>query len=300
MSFSAKIKTELCGARIDGSRARVAVLSGLMFTIGAVQDEHISMATESSDVMKLALKLVKSEFTKEVKLDGEANSPFSKKRIYRIAFENSKNFSEMAATHSDGEFRFDDSLGYFLRGVFLGAGSVTDPKKAYHLELVFKDERRAELIMFLLRQRYSLNAKIVERKNAKVCYIKGAENISDFLTITGSVGGVLEFENTRVLKQVINEINRTINCDTANIDKSTDASLVQVSAIEYLVERGMLKGLGAKYEQIAELRLANKELSLKELGQLASPKLTKSGCNHRLKKILSEAERLGYDGGRAK
>ncbi len=300
MSFSGKIKTELCGARLDGNRAKDAVLGGLVFTIGSTHGDMINIATESSDVMKLALKLVKAESIKEVNLNGELNSPFSKKKIYRMSFENSAHFREAVATHSEGEFRFDDSLGYFLRGVFLGAGSVTNPRKAYHLELVFKDAGKAELIQLLLRQRHSLNAKLIDRKNAKMCYIKGAEDISDFLTIVGSVSGVLEFENTRVFKQVINEINRAINCDTANIDKSIDASLAQVEAIKYLIERGLMKGLGAKYEQIAELRLANQELSLHDLGQLAEPKLTKSGCNHRLKRIISEAERHGYTGGRSK
>lgn len=294
MSFSANVKTELCQVRLDGPNARNALISGLVFSIGKRSGEQLRIGSEFSDVVKLALKLIRSGYAGEVSFRGDENSPFSKKKIYELHYRMSEAF-QSAIVYEDyrnSEYVLESSLGYFLRGVFLGVGSVTDPHKSYHLELVFKEEWQAQWISQLLQSRYSLNAKIVSRKKSFVCYLKESENISDFLTIVGSVSSLLDYENTRVYKQVMNKINRAINCDTANINKATDAAIVQLEAIRILQEANALSKLGEKCIEIAELRIENPELSLTELGQLTYPPISKSGCNHRMKKIIEEAKRL--------
>lgn len=293
MSFSSNLKNELCRARLDGKDSKDALLAGVVFSIGRTNpdSQRMSIASESSDVIKLVLKLVKNEYGQEVRFKGDENSPFSRKKIYEVQFLPNSKFQQNIFVERES-FQFHSSVGYFLRGVFLGVGSMTDPNKAYHLELVLKEENKAAWIASMLQSIYGLKAGVVARKNSYICYLKEAENISDFLTVIGSVGILLEFENTRAMKQIVNKINRVINCDTANINKVTDAAIVQVEAIHILKEADALKKLGEKYIEIAELRLENPELSLTDLGQLADPVITKSGVNHRMKKILSEAMRI--------
>lgn len=295
MSFSSNVKTELCQARIEGSNAKNALLGGIIFGIGREESGELRIATESSDVIKLSLKLIKTMESKVVFRGGD-NSPFSKKKIYELAFSPSAAFYRHIrgdGIAAGGEaFPFESSLGFFLRGVFLGVGSMSDPNKAYHLEMVLKDREDAERIAAILRSHYGLNAKTVLRKKSHVCYLKEAENISDFLTIVGSVSSLLNYENIRAYKQIMNKINRAVNCDTANINKATDAAIVQLNAIRLLEEKDLLRGLGEKCMEIAALRVENQELSLAELGQLAYPPISKSGCNHRMKKILEEAARV--------
>lgn len=293
MSFSSNLKNELCRARLDGKDSKNALLAGIVFSIGKtdVISGDLSIASESSDVIKLVLKLIKTEFEQVVQFKGDDNSPFSRKKIYEIRFlPNARFQQEIVIARED--FRYHSSIGFFLRGVFLGVGSITDPNKSYHLELVLKDEDMASWIASVLQSVYGLKAGVVARKKSYICYLKEAENISDFLTIIGSVGILLEFENTRAMKQIVNKINRVINCDTANINKVTDAAIVQAEAIDILIKADALKRLGEKYVEIAELRLQNPELSLTDLGELADPPITKSGVNHRMKKILAEAMRI--------
>lgn len=292
MSFSSNLKNELCRARLDGADSKNALLAGIVFAIGKMDASgHLGIASESSDAIKLVMKLVKNEYAQEIQFNGDESSPFSRKKIYEIRFIPNQRFRQ-EVEFERLDFKFQSSIGFFLRGVFLGVGSITDPSRAYHLELVFKEEAKADWISSILQNMYGLKAGVVVRKNSYVSYLKEAENISDFLTIIGSVGTLLEFENTRAYKQIVNKINRVINCDTANINKVTDAATIQVEAIHILQNAEALKKLGEKYVEIAELRLENPELSLTDLGQLADPPITKSGANHRMKKILSEAMKI--------
>lgn len=292
MSFSSNLKNELCRVRLDGADSKNALLAGIVFAIGKTDASgRLSIASESSDAIKLVLKLVKNEYAEEIRFRGDENSPFSGKKIYEIRFMPNPKFRREVEFERE-DFKFQSSIGFFLRGVFLGVGSITDPGRAYHLELALKEEAKADWISSMLQNNYGLKAGVVMRKNSFICYLKEAENISDFLAAIGSVGTLLEFENTRAYKQIVNKINRVINCDTANINKVTDAATVQLEAIQILKEAEALKKLGEKYVEIAELRLENPELSLTDLGGLADPPITKSGANHRMKKILSEAMRI--------
>lgn len=290
MSFSQDVKTELCRARLEGRDSRVALLSGVVSAIGKIEENQVVIVSESSDVIRLVMKQLKATYGIATKLESSSSSRLTKKRIYALRFEMTDGDIDLLFSPASHEhLPFEASTNYYLRGLFLGLGSITDPSKGYHLELVFKDVAYAERTARLIQREFRLMAKVLPRKNDYICYLKGAENISDFLTVVGSVQLLLEFENTRAYKQVFNNINRALNCDSANIERSRIASVEQIEAIEYLKSIGKLEQLGDKYVEVAELRLQNPSMELSALAAMMDPPLTKSGFNHRMRKIMSTA-----------
>jgi len=179
----------------------------------------------------------------------------------------------------------------YLRGAFLGGGSISDPEKTYHLELVTNNEDYAEDIKELLNY-YELGAKVVARKGNYVVYIKEGEHIVNFLNIIGAHNALMKLENVRIFKEMRNNVNRIVNCETANLDKTLNAALRQLENIEYIKNTIGLDKLPAGLAEIAELRLEYKEASLKELGEMMNPAIGKSGVNHRLRKLDQIAENL--------
>ena len=179
-----------------------------------------------------------------------------------------------------------------LREAFMLAGSVSDPEKSYHLEIVFRRKETAEFILSIMNA-LRLNPKTTSRNEYSVVYVKEGEGIVDFLNITGAHNALMTLENVRILKDMRNSVNREVNCETANLDKMVNASLRQVGNIRYLEEHVGFDNLPVLLKEIAELRMEFSEISLKELGQLLNPPLGKSGVNHRLRKLdrLAEAAR---------
>lgn len=180
----------------------------------------------------------------------------------------------------------------FLRGAFLAGGSVSDPEKTYHLEITSHSYRMAQDVSRILGM-FKLNAKIIKRKGSYVTYLKEGENIVDFLNIIGAHSALMELENVRILKGMRNSVNRMVNCETANLDKTVNASIRQVDNIKYLMEITGFSKLPDSLREMAELRLAYSDASLVELGQMLNPILGKSGVNHRLRKLdkIAEEER---------
>ena len=172
----------------------------------------------------------------------------------------------------------------FLRGVFLVSGSVTDPEKAYHLEIAVLSRKLAvqiqEMMIF-----FHLDAKIVERKKYQVVYIKEGSQIVDFLNVVEAHVALMELENIRIVKEVRNSVNRQVNCETANINKTVTAAKKQIDDINYIASNMGLNQLAQSLREIAELRLEYPERSLQELGQMLDPPIGKSGVNHRLRKL---------------
>lgn len=180
----------------------------------------------------------------------------------------------------------------YLRGVFLGSGSISNPETGYHLELVLSSEGYARAIVKLL-QRAGLQARINQRKETQVVYLKEAEQIASLLRLIGAHGALLRLEDVRVLKEMRNQVNRLVNCDTANLEKAVSTGLRQVRTIQYILDEAGLDYLPASLRQVAELRLQYPEASLKELGHMLDPRLGKSGVNHRLRRLTEIAEQLG-------
>lgn len=180
----------------------------------------------------------------------------------------------------------------FLRGVFLSCGTVTNPNKDYHLELILPYMNLAKDIMTLLREGMDFHPALINRKGAFVVYIKGGDRIADLLAYLGAGGAAMELMQVRMLKEVRNNVNRKTNFETANIDKTVGASVRQVEAIRKIRDTVGLAVLPEELQETAELRLKNPELSLRELGQLFQTPVSRSGVNHRLRRLMEEAEKL--------
>lgn len=179
----------------------------------------------------------------------------------------------------------------FLRGAFISNGSINDPKKSYHLEIEFKHLEESDLV-FKICQSLGLKISQIIRRDNMVLYIKDRNSISDALTLMGALKSTLEFEEEIIINSTRNDVNRRVNCEAANLTKTIVAGLKQIEAIEKLQEHGAFERLDKNLYDVGLLRLANPDASLNELVMLSGNKISKSGINHRLKKIIEIAEKL--------
>lgn len=179
----------------------------------------------------------------------------------------------------------------FIRGAFLSSGSMSDPKKAYHFEIVLSDLPKAEWIQGII-QTFSIDAKIVKRKKNYIVYIKEGSQIVDLLNIMEAHVALMDLENVRILKEMRNSINRQVNCEAANINKTVTAASKQIDDIIFIQDNVGLGDLADGLEDIARLRIQYPEASLKELGAMLLPPIGKSGVNHRLRKLSMIADQL--------
>lgn len=185
----------------------------------------------------------------------------------------------------------------YLRGAFLAGGSVNNPDSgSYHLELVSTYYDHGEALCHLMNRRYQLHAKMIERKKGFVTYIKEGDKIGEFLNIIGAHQSLFHFEDVRIMKDMRNSVNRLVNCDTANLNKTIQAAMRQIESIQIIEREQGLDQLPPPLREIAVTRLKYPEISLTELGQmLPSGKLSKSAVNHRMRKIHSLADKIrGY------
>ncbi len=207
---------------------------------------------------------------------------------YRISASEREINSEIIATNS---------LGVFTAGAFLACGSVNDPSKEYHLEFAVPEEKLASQLGALLRD-IGVNAKTAVRRGQHIVYIKGSESIEDTLTFIGAQQCTLELMNVKIYKDVRNKANRIANCDSANIDKVVNAAVKQLEDIK-LIEREIGLGqLATELREVAELRLENSDMSLREIGNALEPPISRSGVNHRFRRLGKIAEEIREGGTR--
>lgn len=179
----------------------------------------------------------------------------------------------------------------FLRGAYLSAGSISDPNKFYHFEIVCGYEEDAEVIRELLCF-FGLDAKTISRKNSYITYMKEGSNITDALNLMGAVVSQMELYNIMILKGMRNDVNRKVNCETANLNKTIEAAVKQIKDIEYIRDTVGLDTLKDSLREVAYIRLDNPDMNLKDIGELLVPAVGKSGVNHRLRKISEIADEL--------
>ena len=172
----------------------------------------------------------------------------------------------------------------FVRGIFLGSGSVNNPENKYHLEMILNTFENAKIVKELL-EKMQINMKEMQRKSGYSLYLKEGEEISKFLALIGANSAVLKFEEIRVLRDMKNNINRKVNCETANLSKTINAAVKQIEAIKTLQKEGKFESLSESLKEIALIRLENPDASLTELGQMLKNPIGKSGVNHRLKQL---------------
>ena len=184
----------------------------------------------------------------------------------------------------------------YLRGLFLSCGSITNPERAYHMEWVFRYEEAAQNCQALLAT-LNVDAQRSVRKAHHVVYLKDSEDIARTLAHIGAHNALFKLENVRILAQVKNNVNRAVNCETANVNRTVDASIRQIACIEHLAKTGRLATLPAALRQTADARLSNPQASLAELALLLSPQVSKSCINHRLRRLVAMAEQSGFGNG---
>jgi hypothetical protein len=277
MSFSRDVKEELVAQLGNARHCRLAELAGIM-TLSGTYNNHIWQPDgENEYTDKKQDKLV-------VLLDIDVNSPEGRSSLKLRENESGLCIDRMLVERSCCKQAF-------LRGAFLAAGSVTNPEKGYHLEIVCEDREKAELIISLFED-FSLESKQILRKKHYVVYIKDGSVIVDVLNLMGAHKALMDMENVRILKDMRNGVNRRVNCETANINKAVRTGVKQQEDINLIIKLKGLNYLPSNLREIALLRLEEPELPLKELGELLDPPLGKSGVNHRLKKISEMADEL--------
>lgn len=195
----------------------------------------------------------------------------------------------------DSEIIATNSLGVFTAGVFLACGSVNDPSKEYHLEFACPEEGISKQLLMLLND-IGVNAKIMLRRGQNIVYIKGSESIEDTLTFMGAPQCTLELMNMKIYKDIRNKANRIANCDAANIDKVVRSAMKQIEDIKLIDQAVGLDSLSDELREVAQLRLENNDMSLKEIGENLSEPISRSGVNHRFKKLAKLADELRSGG----
>lgn len=311
MSFSKDVKNELARVPMEDMAILHAELAGYVRTCGVVSLRGglkigLSFQTENASVARRILSAIKRVYGRDVEVAATQNQSLKKNKHYRIRltdegsiksilmdsdFLRTDNVFQMHYAVDPSILRDLDCIRAYVRASFLGAGSVTSPKKGYHLEFITHDETHGrDLRKWLKRARF--DAKGVFRKDDYIVYIKESEKISDLLAFMGAGQSVLNFESERVVKDVRNNVNRLVNCETANLSKTVDASTRQMRDLALIEARLGFEHLPEDMARLAEARIASPEATLAELGKQMQPPMSKSGVNHRFKKIHALAERL--------
>ena len=184
----------------------------------------------------------------------------------------------------------EDEKKSIIRGAFLGSGTISEPRKSYHLEIYFKDEKSLSFCIKILTS-YNVNVKSI-RQNKNILYIEEGESISNFLAFVGAKKSVLEFEDTRVVKEIRNNVNRQLNLENANLNKTILSSVKQINYIKLIKKKNKFNELTEKEKKLAEIRLKNPDASLEELKKMLGENISKSGVSHRMKKIEELAKNL--------
>lgn len=314
MSFSLEIKEEL-ETRIDAAKhCQIAEFAAIMAFCGKVRRRTgglmgLELTTENEvvrrKVVELAIKAFSaSEESFEVEYEGKNN------RIINIFINDEKLIAKilMAIKWCDDNFTVVKPVFVnhriiqkecckraFIRGAFLAAGSISDPNKSYHYEIVCEYEEDAVQMQELLKF-FNLDAKIIQRKRNYVTYIKEGNNITDVLNIMGAFVSQMKLYNVMILKGMRNDVNRKVNCETANLNKTIEAAVKQIRDIEYVRDTVGLESLSDGLREVAEIRLKNPDMKLKDIGELLNPPVGKSGVNHRLRKISELAQKLRIEG----
>lgn len=325
MSFSSIVKEELSRQQSEARHCRIAEAAAIISLCGRIQISEdnrycIKIHTENVAVARKYFTLLKKTFNISTNISIRRNTQLKKSKTYIVSVSEHEDAIRLLKTvkllnvygesssPSFGEEVYGDieenlSLVQnvviqqscckraFIRGAFLAAGSLSDPEKFYHFEIVCATEAKAKQLQGLIAY-FDLDAKIVLRKKYFVVYIKEGSQIVDILKVMEAPVALMELENIRILKEMRNSVNRKVNCETANINKTVSAAVKQIEDITYIRDTIGFEGLPENLEEIARLRLLRPDATLKELGEALESPVGKSGVNHRLRKLSSIAEKM--------
>ena len=316
MSFSSQIKDELSRQVAPARHCQIAEIAAILSLCGRIQisgNDHYSIKihTENVTVARKCFTLLKKTFNIVTDISIRRSNHLAKNRIYSVAVKQHEDaYRILKATKllaDDGEIGENLSVvgnvvvqnsccrRAFLRGAFLASGSISDPEKSYHFEIVCATEPKAKQIQSIMAT-FDIEAKIVVRKKYFVVYIKEGNQIVDMLNVMEAPLSLMELENIRILKEMRSNVNRQVNCETANINKTVSAAMKQIGDIEYIRDTVGFESLPVNLAEIARVRLEKPEATLKELGEDLEPPVGKSGVNHRLRKLCEIAENLRSQG----
>lgn len=306
MSFSVKVKSEIL--RLQSERTeKISLLSSYIRNNAVITENSILINTENMKISKYIFELFKELYNIFPIITVRKSFNFKKSMSYLLKIDShlSLILKDLSLINEDGYFinipreyiytEDDDKMSY-LRGVFLATGSINDPKTSrYHLEFLIDDYDYSLFVCELLDY-FNLNSKLIERNNGFMIYIKEAEKISDFLRIMKAYNAVLYFEDIKAYREHKNLVNRLNNCEQANVEKTINSALNQVSDIELIENKIGIDALDEKLQTVCVYRKKYKEASLSELSNIISmetnTKVTKSGLNHRMRKIKEIANNL--------
>lgn len=317
MSYSAQVKSEVIHNSTEISRAAfMALLSAVMKVSGALVPlpgggHGFRISTENPRTARFLATLLKEYVDPAVSVDISRGVTMNKKNLYVLNLDEVRDLKGLLAetgflAEREGKLAISDQVPErygkddelrrsYIKGAFLGSGSIANPEKQYHMEFVTHTEAYANELSDLLAM-YRLKGKVLSRKGSYIVYFKEGEQIVDILNVLGAHQALLETENIRIIKDMRNNVNRLVNCETANLSKTVNAAVRQMEAIRHIERTVGLQRLPENLRQVAELRVEYPDASLKELGEMMVPPLGKSGINHRLRRIETIAEEIEKEG----
>ena len=312
MSFSGEVKEELSRQCSDARHCQIAEIAAILSVCGHVsispEDEfQVNIQTENISVARKYFTLLKKTFNIEAEIRIRKNIYLKKSDVYRVQVNSHEDTVRIlqAAKYMSPSLEIAEDLSKmnhlviqrdcckraFLRGVFLAAGSISDPEKSYHLEIVCSTMERALQVQAILKD-FQLDGRIINRKKNQVVYLKEGSQIVELLGLMEASISLMNLENIRIRKEISNNVNRKVNCETANITKTVSAAVKQIEDIRYIETHMGFSQLSEGLEEMAVLRLKHQDATLKELGEMLTPPVGKSGVNHRLRKLSRIAEEL--------
>ncbi|NLC65899.1 MAG: DNA-binding protein WhiA [Clostridium sp.] len=315
MSFSSNVKNEITKDTELNKEETYSLMSAVMKSAGTLSYSSgklsFKIVTENPSTARFIFKLLKDIYKIHGNLMVKKAQSFKKNNIYILEIVEDMGLKNLLIENEiiknkESFLSIDYSIGekfvstnelkkQYIKGAFLGSGSVSDPEKSYHMEFVCNSFKYAKELSKVINS-FNLNSKVIERKNSYIVYLKEGEQISDMLTIIGAVNSLFKFENVRVMKDMRNNVNRLVNCETANLSKTVNAAVRQVGAIRLIEKEIGLDRLSDQLREVAEIRLENPDESLKDIGEKLNPVLGKSGVNHRLRKIEKIADEIKRGG----
>ncbi len=276
MSFSSDIKEELARQHSKAKHCQIAELAAMIMQEGRISMNPYSLSFETENPLLLEKYAVLLKRAFDIDVSKKLESQDCKRIVDAIqGLYLEKTCCKRA----------------FIRGAFMASGSMSDPNKAYHFEIVCRTPEQASRLQELMKE-FETEPKIVERKNHFVVYLKDGSQIVDMLNVMEAYVSLMNLENVRILKEMRNSVNRKVNCETANIGKTVTAAVKQIADIELIRDTEGLDSLPMPLREMAQVRLEHPEAPLKDLGQFMDPPVGKSGINHRLRKLAAIAENI--------
>lgn len=276
MSFSSDVKEELARQHSKARHCQIAELAAMIMQEGRISMEPLALSFETDNPILLEKYGVLMKRAFHIDVGESLDSQDCKKIVEAIQ---GLYLEKICCKRA------------FIRGAFLASGSMTDPNKAYHFEIVCRTPEQASRLQELMRE-FETDPKVVERKNYYVVYIKEGSQIVDMLNVMEAYVSLMNLENVRILKEMRNSVNRQVNCETANISKTVNAAVKQIADIELIRDTEGLDSLPLPLKEMAMVRLEYPEAPLKDLGKYLNPPVGKSGINHRLRKLAALADAI--------